>query len=176
MTARQNWSMSSVEVRFHLTILENLIYPIMVLLGGIVGFISTRSRYGLRFLIDLAQRGAEGPIDLGSVAERQDIPETYLAKLVVPLRNAGIIRSARGAKGGYELTRAPGEIVLRDVVEVLEGRSSLLECTERPEFCARSANCPTLPIWTGLEKAVNDYLTSVTVGDAAAPRSPDYSI
>jgi Rrf2 family protein len=148
----------------------------MVRLGGIMSFISTRSRYGLRFLIDLAQRGSEGPIDLGSVAARQAIPETYLAKLVVPLRNAGIIRSARGAKGGYELSRAPGAIALLDVVEVLEGRSSLLECTDRPELCARSADCPTLPIWTGLEKAVRDYLKSVTVGDAAAPRSPDYSI
>jgi Rrf2 family transcriptional regulator, iron-sulfur cluster assembly transcription factor len=148
----------------------------MVRFGGIMSLISTRSRYGLRFLIDLAQRGAEGPIDLGSVAERQAIPETYLAKLVVPLRNAGIIRSARGAKGGYELTRAPSAIAILDVVEVLEGRSSLLECTDRPELCSRSADCPTLPIWTGLEKTVRDYLKSVTVGDAAAPRIPDYSI
>jgi DNA-binding IscR family transcriptional regulator len=59
---------------------------------------------------------------------------------------------------------------------VLEGRSSLLECTDRPELCARSADCPTLPIWSGLEKVVRDYLTSVTVGDAAVPRSPEYSI
>ncbi len=141
-----------------------------------MSFISTRSRYGLRFLIDLAQRRAEGPIDLGSIAERQAIPETYLAKLVVPLRNAGIIRSARGAKGGYELVRSPNEIPVLDVVEVLEGRSSLLECTERPELCARSADCPTLPIWTGLEKTVRDYLRGVTVGDAATPRASDYSI
>jgi Rrf2 family protein len=148
----------------------------MVYLGVNLSFISTRSRYGLRFLLDLAQHGSEGPIDLGSIAERQSIPETYLAKLVVPLRNAGIIRSARGAKGGYELVRSPGEIALLEVVEVLEGRSSLLECTERPELCARSADCPTLPIWTGLEKAMRDYLRSVTVGDAAMPRSADFSI
>jgi len=63
-----------------------------------------------------------------------------------------------------------------EVVEVLEGRSSLLECTDRPELCARSADCPTLPIWTGLEKAVRDYLNGVSVGDAAAPRDADYSI
>ncbi len=148
----------------------------MVQLGGIVSFISTRSRYGLRFLIDLAQRGALGPIDLGSIAERQGIPETYLAKLVVPLRNAGIIRSARGAKGGYELARSPAEVAVLEVVEVLEGRSSLLECTDRPELCARSADCPTLPVWTGLETVVHDYLASVSVGDVAAPRAPDYSI
>jgi Rrf2 family protein len=141
-----------------------------------MSFISTRSRYGLRFLIDLAQRGADGPIDLGSIAERQGIPETYLAKLVVPLRNAGIIRSARGAKGGYELSRDAGAIAVLEIVEVLEGRSSLLECTERPELCARSADCPTLPIWTGLERVVHDYLKGVSVGDAAAPRAAEYSI
>jgi Rrf2 family protein len=115
-------------------------------------------------------------VDLGSIAERQAIPETYLAKLVVPLRSAGIIRSARGAKGGYELARSPDEIKVSEVVEVLEGRASLLECTDHPELCARSADCPTLPIWTGLEKVVRDYLESVTVGDAAAPRAADYSI
>ncbi len=141
-----------------------------------MSFISTRSRYGLRFLIDLSQHRADGPIDLGSIAERQAIPETYLAKLVVPLRNAGIIRSARGAKGGYELARSPGEIKVQEVVEVLEGRSSLLECTDHPELCARSADCPTLPIWTGLEKVIHDYLEGVTVGDAAASRAFDYSI
>jgi Rrf2 family transcriptional regulator, iron-sulfur cluster assembly transcription factor len=141
-----------------------------------VGFISTRSRYGLRFLIELSQRGAEGPVDLGSIAEHQAIPETYLAKLVVPLRNAGVIRSARGAKGGYELARPPSDITVLEVVEVLEGRSSLLECTDRPELCARSADCPTLPIWIGLERAINDYLKGVTISDAAAPRAADYSI
>jgi Rrf2 family protein len=115
-------------------------------------------------------------VDLGSIAERQEIPETYLAKLVVPLRNAGIIRSERGAKGGYELARKPSEVSVQEVVEVLEGRMSLLECTEHPESCARSADCPTLPVWTGLEKAVRDYLQGVSVADVARPRSPEYMI
>lgn len=141
-----------------------------------MGIISTRSRYGLRFLIELTQRNTEGPVDLGSIAQHQQIPETYLAKLVVPLRNAGIIRSARGAKGGYELAKRAEDITVQEVVEVLEGRSAILECTDHPEQCARSADCPTLPVWLGLEKAVRSYLTSVTVGDAAAPRAPDYSI
>jgi Rrf2 family protein len=110
------------------------------------------------------------------VADRQEIPETYLAKLVVPLRNAGIIRSARGSKGGYELARKASEVSVHDVVEVLEGRMSLLECTEHPESCARSADCPTLPVWTGLEKAVRDYLLGVSVADVASPRGPEYSI
>jgi Rrf2 family protein len=141
-----------------------------------VSYISTRSRYGLRFLIDLVQRGRAGPVDLGSIAERQAIPETYLAKLVIPLRNAGIIRSARGARGGYELALSPDEISVFDIVEVLEGRSSLLECTDRPELCARAADCPTLPIWIGLEQAMREYLQGVKLLDAATPRAGDYSI
>jgi Rrf2 family protein len=141
-----------------------------------MSFISTRSRYGLRFLIDLAQNGHERPLDLGTIAERQEIPETYLAKLVVPLRNAGIIRSERGAKGGYELARSPSEIRIQEIVEVLEGRSSLLECTDHPELCARSADCPTLPIWTGLERVVREYLDGISVADVAAPRAAEYSI
>ena len=141
-----------------------------------MSFISTRSRYGLRFLIELSQRNTEGPVDLGSVAQHQEIPETYLAKLAVPLRNAGIIRSARGSKGGYELARAPSDISVQDVVEVLEGRTSLLECTDHSESCARSPDCPTLPVWIGLEKVVRDYLSGVNVEDVAAPRVPDYSI
>jgi Rrf2 family protein len=141
-----------------------------------MSLISTRSRYGLRFLVELSMRTNEGPVDLGSIAERQEIPETYLAKLVVPLRNAGIIRSARGAKGGYELARRASDISVQEVVEVLEGRLSLLECTEHPESCARSADCPTLPVWTGLERAVRDYLQGVTLADVAAPRVPEYSI
>jgi Rrf2 family protein len=141
-----------------------------------MSLISTRSRYGLRFLVELSQRVNEGPVDLRSIAERQEIPETYLAKLVVPLRNAGIIRSARGAKGGYELAHKAQDISVHEVVEVLEGRMSLLECTEHPESCARSADCPTLPVWTGLEKAVRDYLRGVSVADVAAPRDPEYTI
>jgi Rrf2 family protein len=141
-----------------------------------MSLISTRSRYGLRFLAELAQRRSEGPVDLGSIAEHQQIPETYLAKLVVPLRNAGVIRSARGSKGGYELARDPATITLQEVVTLLEGGSSLLECTDHPELCARSADCPTLPVWIGLEKVIRDYLFGVSVADVAAPRALDYSI
>jgi len=141
-----------------------------------MSLISTRSRYGLRFLVELAQRRGEGPVDLGSIAEHQEIPEAYLAKLVVPLRNAGIIRAERGAKGGYELAKKSGDITVQEVVEVLEGRTSLLECTDHPETCARSADCPTLPVWTGLERVIRDYLSGVSIDEVAAPREPDYTI
>lgn len=141
-----------------------------------MALVSTRSRYGLRFLIDLAENGRNGPVDLGKVAARQEISEQYLAKLTLPLKAAGIVRAARGAHGGYELARPPEQIDLWTVVEVLEGRSSLLECTADPGVCARSSRCRTLPIWHGLDKAVRDYLAGISLAEAANTAISDYSI
>ncbi len=141
-----------------------------------MSLITTRSRYGLRLLIDLAARGEEGPVDLRSIAERQAIPEQYLAKLVAPLKAASILRSARGARGGYELARRAESIDLLSVVEVLEGRSSLLDCTADPGSCERSGDCQTLPIWQGLDRVVREYLRGLTVADAAEKGPPEYHI
>ena len=147
-----------------------------VLIGLYVSLISTRSRYGLRFLIDLAEHDSGSPVDLGSVAERQEISLQYLSKLVIPLKSAGIIRAARGAKGGYELAKRPESIDLWSIVEVLEGRSSLLECTASPEACERSGDCRSLPVWLGLDKVVVDYLRNISLADVAGPAAPDYVI
>mgnify|MGYP001389580731 CR=1 FL=1 len=141
-----------------------------------MSLITTRSRYGLRLLVELAERGASGPVDLKTIAASQDIPELYLAKLVVPLKAAGLLRAARGAHGGYELAKPPRDIDLLAVVEVLEGRSSLLDCTAEPELCPRSGECRTLPVWKGLDKAVKDYLRGISVADAARAPSLDYCI
>lgn len=141
-----------------------------------MSLITTRSRYGLRLLIELAERGSSGPVDLKSIAASQGIPELYLAKLVVPLKAAGLLRASRGAKGGYELAKAPADIDLLTVVEVLEGRSSLLDCTAEPELCPRSGECRTLPVWKGLDQAVKKYLRGITVADAAHAPFLEYSI
>lgn len=141
-----------------------------------MAIISTRSRYGLRLLADLAEHEGQGPVDLHSVAERQAIPEKYLAKLVVPLRGAGIVRSVRGARGGFILAKPSGDIDLFTVVEALEGPASLLACTASTDRCPRAAACGTRPLWRGLEKAVHDYLAALSVADAAAPKAPEYFI
>ncbi len=140
-----------------------------------MGLITTRSRYGLRLLVELAERGSNGPVDLGSVAKSQDIPEMYLSKLVAPLKAAGILRSSRGAKGGYELARRPDEINLLGVVEALEGQSSLLGCTASPGVCSRSGDCRTQPVWSGLDMAIKNYLRGVNLADAAYA-AIDYAI
>lgn len=144
-----------------------------------MSIISTRSRYGLRLLVDLAEAGGSGPVDLHSIAERQAIPEKYLAKLVIALRAAGFVRSVRGAGGGYLLAREPEEIDILSVVEVLEGQSSLLECTARPEACPRSQGCGARELWAGLEKAMADYLGSKSIASVARVHSastPEYYI
>ena len=140
-----------------------------------MSLITTRSRYGLRLLVELAQRGANGPVDLGSVAKSQDIPEMYLSKLVAPLKAARILRSSRGAKGGYELARRPDEIDLLGVVEALEGQSSLLGCTADPSVCPRSGDCRTLPVWSGLDLVIKNYLRGVSLADVANA-TIDYTI
>ncbi len=137
--------------------------------------ITTRSRYGLRFLIDLAEHGGTELLDLGSIAKRQEIPEYYLSKLIIPLKSAGLIHSERGAGGGYSLAKPASEITVLTVVEVLEGHTSLLECTADPATCSRSGECRTLPVWTGLDKVVRDYLAGMTVA-SVAQFSPDFSI
>jgi Rrf2 family protein len=142
--------------------------------------ISTRSRYGLRFLMELASRRSQGkPIYLSDIAKSQEISEKYLSKLVIPLRGAGILQSARGAHGGYILARDPSKVTLREIIEVLEGGMSLLDCTERVGSCAREPLCVARDIWGGLEKAMRDYCESITLNDIVnrcAPEVLDFAI
>jgi Rrf2 family protein len=139
--------------------------------------ISTRSRYGLRLLVDLAEQGAGGPVDLHSIAERQAIPESYLSKLARALLGAGLIRSVRGAGGGYVLAKAPEDLDILTVVEVLEGPTSLLECRASPASCPRSSNCGARGLWAGLEEAMRDYLAGKTIAQVASgAASPEYYI
>jgi Rrf2 family protein len=141
-----------------------------------MSFVSTRSRYGLRFLVELCRRQGSGPVDLASIAEQQEMPERYLAKLAAALRNAGLVRSERGAGGGFKLARPADSICIRDVVEALDGRISLVECTGDSALCPRSGACPTLPIWKGLESLIRDYLEGITLEALSKPREIDYSI
>lgn len=127
--------------------------------------ISTRSRYGLRLLYELARRNDSKPVFLNEIAKSQAVSEKYLSKLVIPLRSAGLIRSSRGAHGGYVLARKPDEISLLEVIEVLEGSISLIECMEDPASCERSDGCPARGIWLGLDKVMREYCSGVNLED-----------
>lgn len=127
--------------------------------------ISTRSRYGLRLLMELAGHRDGKPVFLNEIARNQDVSEKYLSKLVIPLRGVGIISSVRGAHGGYVLARDPDAISFREIIECLEGGLSLVECSDDPSCCGRSRDCSARGAWAGLEKAMRDYCEALSLGD-----------
>ncbi|OHD16596.1 MAG: hypothetical protein A2087_04255 [Spirochaetes bacterium GWD1_61_31] len=127
--------------------------------------ISTRSRYGLRLLMDLASRPGDKPVFLGDIAARLAVSEKYLSKLVIPMRRAGLIRSVRGAYGGYALAIQPASLSLCQIIECLEGSLSLVDCVEQPDCCERAEDCTARRIWGGLEKVMHDYCMAVSLAD-----------
>jgi len=131
--------------------------------------LSTRGRYGLRAMIDMAQSEDKGPIATHTIAERQGISERYLEQLMVPLKRAGLVKSIRGSQGGYILGRKPEDITAGDIVRVLEGPIAPVECVSEsnPESCARANYCVTRDIWTKVRNAIADVLDSYTLDDLA---------
>lgn len=127
--------------------------------------LSTKTRYGLRLMIDLAQHYHEGPISLSEVAKRQDISKKYLEQVVSPLVKANLLVVTRGYTGGYELSRTPAEITCADIAIVTEEGFKLLDCLKNKGDCKRSDWCLSRNIWAGLEKAMIDYLNRITLQD-----------
>ncbi len=127
--------------------------------------LSTRSRYGLRLMFELAMAHGCRAIQLQDIAARQELSEKYLGKLIISLRSAKLVGSVRGAHGGYILKKAPDKITLREIVVALEGGLSIVDCTENSNGCIRSRSCPTREIWCGLNRVVSDYLEGITLAD-----------
>ncbi|GAM16142.1 MULTISPECIES: Rrf2 family transcriptional regulator [Bacillaceae] len=122
--------------------------------------ISTKGRYGLTIMIELAKKYGEGPISLKSIAQTNDLSEHYLEQLVAPLRNAGLVKSIRGAYGGYILSSEPSTISAGDIIRVLEGPISIVEGIEDEEPAKRE-------LWTRIRDAVKDVLDNTTIEDLA---------
>ena len=127
--------------------------------------LSTRSRYGTRMMLDLAQHYGESPIQIGEIARRQDISVKYLEQLIIPLKKADYIKSVRGPKGGHMLAKPPEEISVGEIVELLEGGINLTNCIENPDTCDRSETCLTRGIWETATKAMHQKLNSITLSD-----------
>ena len=127
--------------------------------------ISTRGRYATRALFDLAQHYGEGPIVLSDVAARQEIPEQYLEHLISPLRNAGLVRSIRGASGGFMLAKPPSEIKISQIIQAVEGPTGITDCVDDPSCCPRSENCPTRDIWAKASAAMDSVFDSITLAN-----------
>ena len=129
--------------------------------------LSTRSRYGVRMLYELARNYGNGPVILKDIASRQEISEKYLSKLIIPLKGAGIVNSSRGAHGGYTLSRDPSEINLSEVAKILEGDVTPVECVKDERVCGRVNICPSRDIWRRLDNLINGFLSEITLKELA---------
>ena len=134
--------------------------------------ISTRGRYALRILVDLAEHEHDGYIPLKEAADRQEISEKYLESIVKDLVRAKDIEGLRGKGGGYRLSRPAEEINVRDVLQLMEGTLVPVACLEAgSRSCPRVSDCRTLPIWEGLDKVISEYLSGYTVQDLICPEA-----
>jgi Rrf2 family cysteine metabolism transcriptional repressor len=127
--------------------------------------LSSKGRYGTRVLLDLALHEGEGAVPLKDIASRQQISLPYLEHLITPLVSAGIIRSRRGTGGGVWLTRPPQQIKLSEVIGMLEGPITPVDCVTDPGACPRSSDCATRDIWTELKAAMDGVLQSLSLQD-----------
>ena len=127
--------------------------------------LSTRTRYGTRALLDLARHQGNQPVQLKEIAGRQNISLPYLEHIITPLVGAGIVRSTRGVRGGLRLSRRPDELKLSEVVQLLEGVTTPVDCVNDPESCDRSDLCVTREVWGEIKTAIDNTLNSITLQD-----------
>jgi len=127
--------------------------------------LSTKGRYGLRALLDLALHRSEGLVLLKDIARRQEVSLPYLEHLIAPLIAAGMVKSTRGARGGVLLLKPPSEIKLGEVVQLLEGSIAPVDCVNNPALCHRSTFCVTRDIWVEMKEAISRVLDSTTLQD-----------
>ena len=142
-------------------------------------FVSTRGRYALRVMIDLAENQGDGYLPLKEIAQRQEISEKYLESILKTLVQTKFLTGLRGKGGGYRLTRRPDQYTVGSILRLTEGSFAAVSClTGEEQGCARMGQCRTLPMWQELDRRVNEYLDSVTLQDLAFPPQPgnDYVI
>jgi Rrf2 family transcriptional regulator, cysteine metabolism repressor len=129
--------------------------------------VSTRTRYGIRAVVELARQEGQNPLQLRVIGEREEISVKYLEQLMAVLKAAGLVRSVRGAKGGYVLARPADQIKMDEVYRCLEGPVVTVECIEDPEACKRVVDCAARDLWINVEKAIHEVLESTTLADIA---------
>ena len=124
--------------------------------------LSTRSRYGTRMVLNLAENYDEGPVQIGQIAKHLDVSVKYLEQLIIPLKKADLIKSVRGPKGGHKLAKSPEEVTVGEVVKILEGGIDLSDCISDPEVCNNTNSCVTRSIWQEATDAMYSKLNSIT--------------
>ena len=133
--------------------------------------ISTKGRYALRLMIDMAEHQTEGYIPLKEIAQRQEISEKYLESIIKLLVRAKMLNGLRGKGGGYKLTKTPDQYTVGSILRLTEGSLAPVSCLESPEAvsCDRIDSCRTLPMWRGLDELINNYLDNITLADLVQP-------
>ncbi len=127
--------------------------------------ISTRGRYALRVMLDLAKDESGSYVPLDDIARREGMSEKYLESIIVVLSRAGLVKALRGKGGGYMLTRQPEEYPIGEILRLTEKTLAPVTCLESGAACPEADACPTFPLWQGLDKVIDDYLMAHTLQD-----------
>lgn len=125
--------------------------------------ISTKGRYALRLMLDLAMHEKDGYISIKTIATRQDISEKYLEQIIKMLSKHGLVESTRGAQGGYRLTKTPAEYTVGEILRVTEGSLAPVSCLDEEHQCENCGNCPTIEIWQNVLYAINEVVDGITL-------------
>jgi len=127
--------------------------------------LSTRGRYGIHAMYDLALNADGGPQSIKAIAEREGIPEAYLEQLIAVLKREKLVTSTRGAQGGYMLARRPGQITVGEVLRALEGGLGLVECLDEEDACGKTCACPSRIVWLKIRNGLNAIVDGITLQD-----------
>ena len=135
--------------------------------------VSTKGRYALRIMIDLAQHNDGEAVSLKDIARRQEVSAKYLELIIAILNKAGFVQSTRGKSGGYRLAKAPADYTVGSILKLTEGSLAPVACLGTGErTCSRACHCEALPMWAQLDRIIDDYLESVTLQDLLSPAAP----
>ncbi|MDA8140346.1 MAG: Rrf2 family transcriptional regulator [Desulfobacteraceae bacterium] len=127
--------------------------------------LSTRSRYSVRILLELARNTGTQPVQVSEISRRQKIPPKYVEQLIRTLKSSRLILSSRGPKGGYTLAKPAKEISLGDIVRIFEGQADLVECVDSPDKCDMAGTCPVRAAWTQANAALFEKLDAISIND-----------
>ena len=127
--------------------------------------LSTKGRYGMRAMLDLALQSGTEPVLIKDISKRQEVSDLYQQQLFNRLKTAGLVRSTRGPKGGFMLTKPPSQISLADILQAMEGSTAPVECVDNATFCSRADSCVTRKVWAEIKKAMDGVLESTTLQD-----------
>ena len=127
--------------------------------------LSTKSRYGLRLMLELALTGKDQLLQIKDISKKQDISEKYLEQIVSLLKKAKLVKATRGARGGYNLSKDASEISLREIIEALEGDLTLVDCVDHPDACERQLFCPTTEVWKIVAGKLRETLDAMSLAN-----------